>query len=144
MPTVAPPAECLPSDYATRLLALTNEARLNAGLNPVIYSCELQQSAQGHATAMATQGFFSHTGADGSSLAGRILATGFDFQWAGENLAGGATTPERAFELWMQSPGHKRNIMQPLFSHMGVGHYVAAPGASKYGTYWVQNFGRVR
>lgn len=129
------------SDFFSELLALTNRARREAGIEPLKFSYQLGQAAQGYAEDLATYNFFSHVGPDGSTMLTRIEATGYDFVAAGENIAAGQRTAASVFEGWMNSPGHRANILKSDYTEVGFGRF-DAPGSSDYGQYWVQNFGK--
>ncbi len=143
-PVVAVSGDCAQlSGFFSELLTLTNQARQNAGIEALHFSYELGQSAQTYAEDLATQNFFSHTGKDGSTLGSRLTASGYDFAAAGENLAAGQQTASGVFQGWMNSPGHRANILQSEFTEVGFGLFDAT-GSSDYGRYWVQNFGKPR
>ena len=97
-------------------------------------------SARLHSEDMAKQGFFDHTGLDGSTPFDRMAAAGYDgpMPW-GENIAAGQTSPASVVQAWMDSPGHCRNIMNAGYEVLGVGYYYEK--SSGYGHYWTQNFG---
>ena len=129
------------SDFFFELLSLTNKARKDAGLKPLRISYPLGQSAQDYAEDLATQNFFSHQGKDGSTLSSRVEATGYDFAAAGENIAAGQQTAQSVFDGWMNSAGHRKNILAADYTEVGFGMFDAT-GSSDYGKYWVQNFGK--
>ena len=135
-------ADCNQLDsFFSELLALTNQAREAHGLNSLTFSYQLGQAAQGHAEALATQNFFSHTGKDGSTISSRISATGYQYSSAGENIAAGQTSAHSVFQGWMNSEGHRANILSSQFTEVGFGLFDST-GSSDYGLYWVQNFGK--
>ena len=139
---VATASDCAQlDDFFSELLALTNKARQDAGIGTLSFSYQLGQAAQGYAEDLATENFFSHTGKDGSTLTSRLTATGYDFLAAGENLAAGQQTAEGVFQGWMNSPGHRANILQAEYTEVGFGMFDTT-GSSDYGRYWVQNFGK--
>lgn len=139
-----------------RVLELVNERRA-VGANcdsegvfgpagPLTLNKLLRCSARKYSRDMAEQGFFSHTGKDGSQPWDRVDLTGYQWSVVGENLALGTTTPEATVDGWMESDGHCANIMEPDFTELGVGYfYTASPHDPQYlGHYWTQNFGRPR
>ncbi len=141
-PVVAVSGDCTQlSGFFSELLTLTNQARQNASLGELHLSYELGQSAQTYAEDLATQNFFSHTGKDGSTLTSRLADSGYRFIAAGENLAAGQQSANSVFQGWMNSPGHRANILQSEFTEVGFGLFDAT-GNSDYGRYWVQNFGK--
>lgn len=127
--------------FFSELISLTNKARQDAGVGELSFSYQLGQAAQGYAEDLATQNFFGHTGKDGSTLVSRIEATGYELAAAGENLAAGQSTASSVFQEWMNSPGHRANILQADFTEVGFGLFDGT-GRSDYGHYWVQNFGK--
>lgn len=127
--------------FFSDLLDLTNEARKDAGRKPLRSSYQLGVSAQEYAEDLATQNFFSHQGKDGSTLSSRVSATGYDFAAAGENIAAGQRTAQTVFDGWMNSDGHRKNILAADYTEVGFGLFDAT-GSSDYGKYWVQNFGK--
>ncbi len=129
------------SDFFSELLDLTNKARRDAGLKPLRSSYLLGKSAQKYAEDLATQNFFSHRGKDGSTLSSRVAATGYDFAAAGENIAAGQRSARIVFEGWMNSDGHRKNILAADYTEVGFGLFDST-GSSDYGKYWVQNFGK--
>ena len=129
------------SGFFSELLDLTNKARAEAGLKPLRSSYQLGQSAQDYAEDLATQNFFSHRGKDGSTVSTRVAATGYDFAAAGENIAAGQRTARSVFRGWMNSDGHRKNILAEGFTEVGFGLFDAT-GSSDFGKYWVQNFGK--
>ncbi|SKB04306.1 CAP domain-containing protein [Aeromicrobium choanae] len=138
-----------PDARSKEILSLVNEARSTArscgsepfaARGPVRLESRLSSAAQRHALDMATHDFFSHTGSNGSDLSDRVDAQGYDWSRLGENIAAGQQSPKQVVGAWLASPGHCRNIMGP-FTELGVGY---ATGDTRYGTYWVQDFGTPR
>ncbi|MEU1514762.1 CAP domain-containing protein [Streptomyces sp. NPDC005811] len=152
-PTVTPaatpseePASATPAPKATssaaypdsgataRVLSLVNAERDKAGCSPLTENAKLTKAAQDHSQDMADHQNMSHTGSDGSSMSDRLSRVGYTFSSAGENVAAGYGTPESVMDGWMNSPGHKANILNCGFKEIGVG--LAQPG-----NYWTQDFG---
>lgn len=126
--------------FESRVLDLVNQERSAAGLAPLTRAGELENAARGYAAAMAAGGFFGHTAPDGSTPSRRIDAAGYrGWSWVAENIAAGQRSPEQVMAGWMNSPGHRQNLLSPTAREIGIGH-VQQPG-SAYGHYWVQNFG---
>ena len=109
---------------------LLNAERSSHALGPLANEARLATAAQGHADDMSIRGYFSHVSANGDTLGDRISATGYNFCWAGENIAQGYATPAAVFSAWMNSQGHRDNMLSALPSEFGLGH---APS----GNYWV-------
>ena len=119
---------------------LTNNERAKLGLPPLTYDKRLEKAAQWMAEDMANKGYFSHTDSFGRSVGQRVPTFGYEnYAILRENLAGGFSSPKEAVDAWMKSPGHKASILCEKCTNIGVGiHY---DPKSKYGYYWVQEFG---
>ena len=139
-----PSLRAAPTSLAIELevLTLTNQERAELGLHALSWNGDLFTAARGHSEDMAAQDYFSHTSIDGRSPADRIDATGYDWQTWGENIAAGYSTPEAVMNGWMNSDGHRANILQEAFCDLGVGY--GFDSSSSYRHYWTQNFGRQR
>lgn len=135
---VSVPKPAAPASRAdARVLTLVNRARVEAGCSPLTKSAKLTMAARAHSADMASRRNMSHTSSDGSAASDRITGSGYDWRAYGENVAHGYTTPEDVVAGWMNSPGHRRNILDCSFKEIGVG--VAQPG-----NYWTQDFGAAR
>src|SRR4051794_3611872 len=110
-----------PSSVATQILDLVNVERAKAGCGALTLNSKLTAAAQAHTTDMATHNFFSHDSRDGRSPFDRIKAAGYSFSAAAENIAAGSTTAAGAMDQWMHSAGHKANILNCTYVHLGVG-----------------------
>lgn len=102
----------------SQVISETNNARAEAGLPPLAVDCRLMGRARRHAHRMATEGFFGHS-------AGAI-----------ENIAMGQEHASAAVTSWLNSPGHRANIMNRHYTRIGVAGYVGRSGR----IYWVQQF----
>jgi hypothetical protein len=123
-----------------RVIELVNQERAKNGLGPVWENGALTNVAESYALYMATANFFSHTGLDGSSLSSRAGAAGYTgWTWLGENIAAGQTTPDAVFQAWMNSPGHRANILSDKAREIGIGHAVTT--TSRYKHYWAMELG---
>lgn len=101
-----------------------NQVRLQNGLNALSNNEQLAQVARNYSQQMARDNFFSHTGSDGSTLAERVEAGGVRYRVVGENLFKSTNAPEPvplAVEGWMESQGHRENILRPVFTETGIG-----------------------
>ena len=126
-------------DEERQVLDLVNEERSKVGgLSPLVSDDRLTAAARGHSLDMSNQNYFSHDSLDGRTFADRIEDAGYD-RWSalGENIAYGYTTPEAVMNGWMNSSGHRANILGDSYCDLGVGY--AADGH-----YWTQDFGRWR
>lgn len=116
-----------------------NRNRRVRGVARLRPSRALARAARLHARNMARQGFFDHTDRQGRGVGERVAV--FDragrFVALGENIAGGYTTPASACRGWMRSSGHRRNILNPAYTHVGGGFARGGP----YRRYYVQVFG---
>ncbi len=121
------------------LLQLTNQERSRARLGNLSLNSELSKAAQRHADDMARSGKFSHRGSNGSTMGDRIRATNYRYRTVGENLFMQAprNQPAVAVKGWMESDGHRENILNGQFTEIGLG-YASAGGRH----YYVQVFGR--
>lgn len=130
-PSAPASAESGPTD---RVLVLVNAERAKAGCAPLTENAKLTKAAQDHSQDMADHQNMSHTGSDGSSMSDRLSRVGYAYRSAGENVAAGYTSPESVMDGWMNSAGHKANILNCGFKEIGIG--LAQPGY-----YWTQDFG---
>lgn len=100
----------------------------------------LDEASLRYARELARRGALSHTGEDGSTVAQRTRAVGYDHRLVGENLAFGPATAREAVEGWLASPGHCENLMNPAFVHVGLAYAMDEKGPG--GVYWVQVLAR--
>lgn len=119
---------------------LTNQERAEHRLPALGLNGDLVASARAHSADMAAQNYFDHTALDGRSVGDRIAAAGYEAWSWGENIAAGYATPEAVVTGWMNSDGHRANILSNNYCDIGVGY--AYEGDSDYHQYWTQNFGR--
>jgi uncharacterized protein YkwD len=115
-------------------LASVNAARMQAGLAPLAQDLGLSSMAQRHACDMADRGYFDHTAPDGSGLVDRAQAAGLTgFCQLAENIALGPRDIPTVMRVWLNSAGHRANLLDQGLTHVGFGR---APGP-----HWVQVFG---
>ncbi|RZU46268.1 uncharacterized protein YkwD [Streptomyces sp. BK022] len=133
----APQPAATASGDVARVVELVNAERAKVGCSPVTLNSTLTKAAQDHSADMAAHNTMSHTGSDGSDPGSRITAAGYQWSTYGENVAYGYATPEQVMAGWMNSPGHRENILNCSFKEIGVG--LAQPG-----DYWTQDFGTAR
>ncbi|MBM9459684.1 CAP domain-containing protein [Nocardioides sp. zg-536] len=123
-----------------QVLTLANRERAAAGCGPLVMEARLRAAARGHSADMAARNYFSHDSLDGRTFADRIEAAGYrSWQLLGENIAAGQRSATEVMRDWMNSPGHRRNILNCSFTEIGVGHVVRARDGRAY---WTQDFGR--
>jgi uncharacterized protein YkwD len=121
-----------------KLLTLVNAERAKTGVAALSLSTELNAAAQRHSKDMAANKFLSHTGSDGSTAEQRTTEAGYKWGANAENIAQGSTTAAAAMQQWMESTGHRKNILSGEYEHVGFAVEKAAGGDY----YWTQVFGR--
>ncbi|NJK70070.1 MAG: hypothetical protein HC941_29410 [Microcoleus sp. SU_5_3] len=123
-PIQNPPPTSDTDKFDAELLQLTNAERSKAGLSPLRFSNQLDQAADLHADDMARNHFSSHTGSDGSNIGDRIARVGYQVSSGGENINSQSPTSSAANAVgwWMNSPGHRANILNPNFTEIGFGY----------------------
>ncbi|WP_405712706.1 CAP domain-containing protein [Streptomyces xanthophaeus] len=134
-PTPAPTPDDGHSAEEVAVVTLVNQARAQAGCGPVRANPPLAALAGAFSKDMATRGFFDHTDPDGNSPWDRAAKAGLS-GLAAENIARGQGDAASVMTAWMDSPGHKANILNCEFRTLGVGVHVAAGGP-----WWTQEFG---
>ncbi len=122
-------------EYANRVIELVNKERTTYGLGSVSPLHNLSSAAQARAKETVEQ--FSHTRPNNTSCFTIFDEYSVNYGYAGENIAAGQDTPEEVVDAWMNSPGHRANILNPNYNHLGVGCYTAK---SRYGIHWCQLF----
>ncbi|KJK36420.1 stress protein [Streptomyces variegatus] len=122
---------------AAAVIDLTNRERARAGLRPLAADPLLTTAAQAHSADMVARAFYAHTAPDGSRPWDRAAAAGSTLRSIGENIACGQRSPAEVVEGWMNSPGHRANILKPGFTRIGIG----LSGGGRAGMYWTQLFG---
>ena len=121
------------TSFEDQVLTLVNKERANAGLSPLTMDESLRKVARIKSTDMRTNGYFSHTSPTYGSPFDMMKQFGISYTAAGENIAQGYTTPEQVVNGWMNSSGHRANILSSKFTHIGVGY-------DANGHYWTQMF----
>ncbi|SDN07256.1 uncharacterized protein, YkwD family [Psychrobacillus sp. OK028] len=116
-----------------QVVDLTNQERAKAGLKALQIDTKLTQSAQAKSQDMKNKNYFSHTSPTYGSPFDQMKSMGITYKSAAENIAMGQRSPQEVVDAWMKSPGHKANIMNASFTHIGV-------GLSDSGYYWTQQF----
>lgn len=122
------------ASYAQQVVNLVNAERSKAGLAPLGVAADVQAAAQ--VRAVEIEASFSHTRPNGSSFATALKEQNVSYKSAGENIAWGQRSPEEVVNAWMNSEGHRANIMNPRFTTIGVGYHQNAAGTK----YWSQLF----
>ncbi|MDO4274981.1 MAG: CAP domain-containing protein, partial [Eubacteriales bacterium] len=122
------------ADFVQQVVNLVNKERAAAGLSPVTADTKVQAAAQVRAKEIEKS--FAHTRPDGSSFSTALTQQGVSYRGSGENIAWGQKTPEQVMQGWMNSEGHRANILNKNFTTIGVGYYQNAAGTN----YWTQLF----
>ncbi|GAB2620053.1 hypothetical protein Aab01nite_34310 [Paractinoplanes abujensis] len=126
--------------YETEVVKLTNAERTARGCKALRIDDRLVQAARAHSEDMVKQRFFDHTGSDGSNFVTREARAGYPRNGASaENIAYGYRTPQQVVTGWMNSSGHRKNILNCSSIAVGVGLAFTSKGTP----YWTQDFGRV-
>lgn len=120
-------------NYENEVIRLVNEIRVKNGLNPLISDWELSRVARYKSQDMKDNNYFSHTSPVYGSPFNMMKKFGISYKTAAENIAKGQKTPQAVVNSWMNSSGHRANILNPSYKKIGVG-YVAS------GNYWTQMF----
>ncbi|MFF0512309.1 CAP domain-containing protein [Streptomyces sp. NPDC004250] len=134
-PPSAPAAVSEESAAEAQVLKLVNDERAKVGCSPVAANSALRELAEGFSKAMATEGFFDHTDPGGATPWDRAAAAGIS-NLGGENIARGQSDAQAVMDAWMDSPGHRANILNCDFQTLGVGVHFGSGGP-----WWTQNFG---
>ncbi len=116
-----------------------NKERAAAGCSPVTANDKLTRAADDYSDVMASSGVMSHTGPDGSTMTSRVEAAGYQWSTLGENIARGQADAASVMDSWMNSQGHRANILNCSFKELGVGVHVGDGGP-----WWTQDFGASR
>jgi uncharacterized protein YkwD len=131
------PAPATLAAMAGSQLCLLNGVRADAGLPPLTLNPKLSAAASAYAADLVAHSYFSHTGLDGSTIRTRLEAVGYlpaDGGWAiGENLAwgtGALATPGSIMQAWMNSAGHRENILNPEYREIGIGVVAGNPSSA--------------
>lgn len=134
------PANGRVPDVVTEVVAATNAERVAHRLRPLTVDARLCTAAQAHTDDMIRRGFFAHENPDGKQVWDRAVAAGYLYRKVAENIAAGQRTADEVVRGWMNSPGHRVNILDGELTQIGV---VQALGG-EYGVSWTQVFGTPR
>ncbi|MBQ4585391.1 MAG: LysM peptidoglycan-binding domain-containing protein [Clostridia bacterium] len=119
--------------YEKQVTDLVNKERTKRGLNPLTYDWELSRVARYKSQDMKDKNYFSHTSPTYGTPFQMMKSFGITYKTAGENIARGYNTPESVVNGWMNSSGHRANILNSTYTRIGVGYV-------KDGNYWTQMF----
>ena len=132
-PPQAPMTPAPDTSQQGQVVTLVNSARQEAGCGPLAVDVELTAAAQNHSADMSNRDYFSHTTPEGVTFDQRIRNAGYSKPGA-ENIAKGARNAEDVMRMWMESSGHRANILNCDLNTIGV-------GLARDGFYWTQDFG---
>jgi uncharacterized protein YkwD len=121
------------------VLQLVNKERAARRLPPLRRVPELDQAAEKRARDMADRDYFAHVSPDGVTPGDQVIAAGYRPLMCGENIASGYANAASVMRAWMDSPGHRANILERRFRDIGLS-FLEAPGTDS-GVLWVQEFG---
>lgn len=121
------------SQFEQKVVELTNQERQKNGLAPLQIDTELSKVAKEKSRDMAANNYFDHNSPNYGSPFDMMKSFGITYRTAGENIAKGQSTPEQVVNAWMNSAGHRANILNGNFTHIGVGYV-------EQGNYWTQQF----
>ena len=121
------------SAYEKEVIRLVNEIRTKNGLKELITDTELCRVARVKSQDMKNNNYFSHESPTYGSPFDMMERFGISYRAAGENIAKGQSSPQAVVNAWMNSQGHRKNILSSSYTHIGVGHVAS-------GNYWTQMF----
>jgi uncharacterized YkwD family protein/spore coat assembly protein SafA len=130
------PAQASVKSIELKVVELVNKVRAQHGLQILTNNWQLERVARFKSADMMNKNYFSHTSPTYGSPFTMMENFGIRFSAAGENIAMGQRTPEQVMNDWMNSPGHRANILSPNYNQIGVG--LAQDGGGR--TYWTQMF----
>ena len=110
------------NEFEKKVFELVNQERAKAGLKALQLDTELSEVARAKSADMKNKGYFSHQSPTYGSPFDMMKQFGITYKTAGENIAKGQKTPEEVMKAWMNSDGHRKNIMSANFTHIGVGY----------------------
>lgn len=131
------PAGSCGNAFETEVFNLVNQERAKQGLKAFLCDLVATKVAHDYSQVMCDKNWFNHTGPDGSSPFQRMEKAGIQFSTAGENIAAGQQTPASVMQSWMNSSGHRANILGN-YKYIGVGYVPCSKGGM--GHYWTQDF----
>ena len=135
------------ADAVQSVLSGINAVRAKAGCGPLKLNRQLMATAEAHARNMAEDDFFGHRDKSGKGFPARVRAQGYPLSLAAENIAAGQKTPEKAVQAWIDSPSHRKNVMNCKFRETGIAMVYQPDDRPLKGQsmglryYWVQVFG---
>jgi uncharacterized protein YkwD len=132
-----PPVDSGVAAYEEQVVTLVNAERATAGCPGLTVDSRLATAARAHSADMAARGYFDHTTPDGVTFDQRIDDAGYSWSYVAENIAAGQQDPAAVMTSWMNSEGHRRNILNCALRNIGVGLAYNVNNRP----YWTQDFG---
>ena len=136
VPTAKPAAAGTASAIEKQVLDLVNAERAKYGLSALTWADDLANIARAHSQDMIRRNYFDHTDPDGRSPFDRLKNAGIRYRYAAENIAYGQKSPAAVMNAWMNSSGHRKNILNANLKEIGVGAVSSSGGT----IYWTQLF----
>jgi uncharacterized protein YkwD len=130
------PAPAPSGSVAQQIVSLVNQERAKVGAGPVALHPAISNAAQGQSNYQAAANTMTHAGAGGTDAGDRIAANGYAWRVWGENVASGQPDAASVMQAWMNSDGHRKNILDPRFTDLGVGLAYSAGGVP----FWTEDF----
>jgi uncharacterized protein YkwD len=124
-----------------QMLDSVNKEREVEGLSQLTWCEALARSATAHSEDMAQRDYFEHASPEGEEVWNRAKLQGYDYSTVGENIAVGQRSIAEVMDGWMNSPGHRENILNPDYTHLGYGRATGTYEGDAGYIYWTQNFG---
>ena len=121
------------TEFESEVVRLVNEIRKSHGLQPLVQDWQLSRVARYKSEDMQKNNYFSHTSPTYGSPFNMMKSFGISYKTAGENIAKGYSSPKAVVDAWMNSSGHRANILNSSYTHIGVGYFAS-------GNYWTQMF----
>ena len=138
--TMASPIVTITADEQL-MLDVVNRERMERDLNSLSWCAALGRAATTHSRDMAARNFFEHVNPDGLEVSDRAETQGYRYRSVGENIAVGQRSVTEVMEGWMDSPGHRENILSDDYTHFGLGIATGDFEGQRKSLYWTQNFG---
>lgn len=138
-PAPAPSNTPVADAWAFEMMGNINAQRAANGAGPLLWCGNLTTAAVGHSDDQAAHQDMTHEGSDGSDIGTRADRAGYSgWNMLGENVAYGFSSVSSVMTAWMNSPGHRANLLNASYTHVGLGRAASAGGT----LYWTQDFGR--
>ncbi len=124
-----------------QMIDAVNKERMAIGLSPLEWCPTLASSAKAHSVDMATRDFYDHVTPEGVEVWDRAKSQGYNYSYVGENIAVGQKSVKEVMIDWMDSKGHRENILLESYTHFGYGKAKGVMDGDPGYIYWTQNFG---